>query len=169
MKRVLALLMLAMQVLAVSARAGEVRQLEPGSWSEIKAAHAGRPLLIHFWGLSCSICMTELESWGGFLKSRPDVTLVLINWDQHGQAQRIGRMLEKSGLAGAENWMLGAAYEEKLRFEIDREWMGELPRTFRISANGHLTVFSGEADFAALRSWLDETPPDETVLEGQAR
>jgi hypothetical protein len=167
--------MLAMQVLSVNSRAGEVRQLEPNSWSGITAAHADRPLVVHVWGLSCSICIAELASWGAFIKSRPDVTLVLINWDPHGQTQRIGTMLEKSGLAGVENWMLGPAYEEKLRFEIDREWIGELPRTFRISANGHLTASSGEADFAGLRRWLDgtlpdvTTPPDETVLEGHAR
>ena len=38
-------------------------------------------------------------------------------------------MLEKAGLGTAENWLFGDGFVERLRFEIDPAWQGEIPRT----------------------------------------
>ena len=39
-------------------------------------------------------------------------------------------MLEKHHLNDVENWVFADANSQKLRFEIDPSWYGELPRTY---------------------------------------
>jgi len=80
---------------------------------------------------------------------------VLINWDSRaGDAARAASALAKSGLAGVETWALAAPFEEKVRFQTDREWMGELPRTRLIARDGSVTYFSRAADFDKIAAWI---------------
>ena len=43
-----------MTATAGSAKEGEIRSFKRGSWQEILHAHAGRPTIAHFWGLTLS-------------------------------------------------------------------------------------------------------------------
>ena len=69
---------------------------------------------------------------------------------------RIRATLAKAGLAGAEQWALADDFEQNIRFAIDRDWMGELPRTQLIGRDGSVTTLSGAMDFSKLTAWLDE-------------
>ena len=83
---------------------------------------------------------------------------MLVNWETRSQPEdRIRNTLAKAGLAGAEQWALADDFEQKIRFAIDRDWMGELPRTQLIAPDGSVTTFAGAMDFAKLAAWLDET------------
>ena len=83
----------------------------------------------------------ELPEWGKFLAGHPGAPLVLVNWETRPQpADRIRATLAKAGLAGAENWTLADDFEQKIRFAIDRDWMGELPRTQLIARDGSVTT-----------------------------
>jgi hypothetical protein len=42
-------------------------------------------------------------------------------------------MLAQTGLATAENWTFGDGFIERLRYEIDPRWQGEIPRTVLIA------------------------------------
>ncbi len=117
-------------------------------------AHKGRPVIVHFWGLTCGNCMAEFKDWGEFARAHPDATLILVNWDQRGaRPAQIGPALEKAGLGAAPSFTLGDGFEEKLRFAVDHDWMGELPYTRLIGSDGSTTTFSGSTDFADLGAW----------------
>ncbi len=118
-------------------------------------AHRGRPVIVHFWGLTCGNCMAELKDWGEFARAHPDAALILVNWDQRGaRPAQIGPALQKAGLGSAQSLALEDGFEEKLRFTVDHDWMGELPYTRLIGSDGSTTTFSGSADFADLGAWL---------------
>jgi len=69
------------------------------------------------------------------------------------------RVLEQSGLsAHAENWMFGDDFGERRRYEIDRQWAGEILRTPLIAADGTTTSLEGVADFAKISAWLNAQP-----------
>jgi thiol-disulfide isomerase/thioredoxin len=128
-----------------------------GSWQDLTGAHKGQKIIVHFWSLSCAPCLTELPEWGKFLAGHPGAPLVLINWESRPQpADRIRATLAKAGLAGAETWTLADDFEQKIRFAIDRDWMGELPRTQLIAQDGSVTTLSGAMDFSKLAAWLEE-------------
>jgi thioredoxin-like negative regulator of GroEL len=148
--------------LAVSGTPGVAGENAPkvfgeGSWQDLTGAHKGQPLIVHFWSVACAPCLAELPEWGKFLAGNPGVPLVLVNWESRPQpVDRIRATLAKAGLASAEQWALADNFEQKIRFAIDRDWMGELPRTQPIAQDGSVTTFSGAMDFSKLTAWLDE-------------
>jgi hypothetical protein len=132
-----------------------------GSWQDLTDARKGQKLIVHFWSVACAPCLAELPGWGKFLAGHPDAPLVLVNWESRPQpADRITATLAKAGLDRAENWTLADDFEQKIRFEIDRNWMGELPRTQLIAQDGSMSIVSGTMDFGKLAAWLDDAKAD---------
>jgi thiol-disulfide isomerase/thioredoxin len=138
--------------------AGETRPFVDGSWQQIVNAHKGEPTIVHFWGLTCGPCLAELPNWGKFTADHPGTKLVLINWDaaRSQDNARAAAALKKAGLNGVESWVFAAPFEAKARFQIDRDWLGELPRTTLLARDGSTTAFSGTADFAKIETWQNE-------------
>jgi thiol-disulfide isomerase/thioredoxin len=139
-----------------SATIDHLHEFQRGSWHEIRRAHAGKPTIVHIWGVTCGPCRTEMPEWGAFLRERPDIGLVLIDADLvPNESGAVAAMLDQAGLGGAESWTFGDGFVEPLRYEIDPQWRGEIPRTVLIAADGATTVLEGVADFDAIRRWLE--------------
>lgn len=128
------------------------RLLDAEAFARLRAAHQGRPWIVHLWGLTCGPCMEELPRWGTLLRQQPDLPLVLIQADATppGAADA---MLRKSGLARAERWAVAEPLDEFGRAAIDPSWMGELPRTQLHAADGTHFVIRGVADTGEVRRW----------------
>lgn len=143
-------------VIAASQAAGaETQAFVRGSWSWIRAAHAGRPMIVHIWGLSCGPCLAELPEWGRFALRQTGVDVVLINADRDQHRTAAAEHLAKAGLSGAESWAFSEPHAARLRFEIDPSWQGEMPYTLLIGRDGAMSTFSGSADFSAVSGWAD--------------
>jgi len=139
---------------ATSASATEIKPFERGSWQVIRAAHAGRPTLVHFWGVTCGPCKVELPELGKFAKAHPGIDVVMIDADLvPNSIQAVTTMLAKAGLDKTERWMFGDSYAERLRYEIDPKWQGDIPRTLLIAADGTITTIEGSADISNLEKW----------------
>ena len=139
-----------------SATIDDVREFRRGSWNEIRRAHAGKPTIVHIWGVTCGPCRTEMPLWGALRRERPDINLVLIDADLvPNEPGAVAAMVDAAGLGGAENWTFGDGFVERLRYEIDPQWRGEIPRTMLIARDGAVTVMEGSVDFAEVRRWLD--------------
>ncbi len=139
-----------------SATIDNLREFGRGSWNEILRAHAGQPTIVHIWGVTCGPCRTEMPRWGAFLRERPDIGLVLIDADLvPNESGTVATMLDQAGLGGAENWTFGDGFVEPLRYEIDPQWRGEIPRTVLIGRDGVAMILEGVADFDEIRRWLD--------------
>lgn len=159
MKKVLllALLALALPPNSIGSAATDgLRSFVRGSWNEIRKAHVGQPTVVHFWGLTCGPCRVEMPNWGKLLQERPDLNLVVINADLvPNEPGAVSAMLAQTGLAPAENWTFGDGFVERLRYEIDPQWQGEIPRTLLIARDGTTTVIEGVADLARVKAWLE--------------
>jgi thiol-disulfide isomerase/thioredoxin len=161
--KLLAWVTLAFAVLAStsvgSATIDNLREFGRGSWNEILRSHAGKPTIVHIWGVTCGPCRSEMPQWGAFMRERPGVSLVLIDADLvPNEPGAVAAMLDEAGLAAAENWTFADAFVEPLRYEIDPRWRGEIPRTVLIGRDGAATVMEGVADFGEIRRWLNAQP-----------
>jgi thiol-disulfide isomerase/thioredoxin len=159
MKRMIfaATLLLASLPAAPASDGSKLRPFERGSWQRLLHSHAGHPTLVHFWGVTCGPCKVELPELGEFMKQHPSVDVVTIDADlvPNSDAAALS-MLQNAGLASAESWMFSDGFAERLRYEIDPAWQGDIPRTVLISRNGEITTIEGSAEPAALRKWSDE-------------
>jgi len=138
---------------AVKSAETELRPFERGSWQALTKAHAGRPTIVHFWGVTCGPCKVELPQLGSFMKNHPEVDMVTISADFVPNLPEAARaMLERSGLGAAENWIFDG-FADRLRFEIDPTWQGDIPRTLLLTRDGEMTTIEGSAEMADLEQW----------------
>jgi thiol-disulfide isomerase/thioredoxin len=146
-----------------SAHASDPLPFGRGSWAKLRTAHAGQPVVVHFWGITCGPCLVEMPRWGKLAAARKDLRLVLIAADPLPQRMEdVVTTLDRAGLAGTESWAFTDRFSERLRYEIDPTWAGELPRTELIDANGKISVLAGVADLDEVRTWLDRQKPSAT-------
>jgi thiol-disulfide isomerase/thioredoxin len=158
MKRCLLAAIFLAASLAAAPRAETPSELKPfvrGSWQNVLRSHAGRPTLVHFWGVTCGPCKVELPLLGKFMKDNAEVDVVTISADLVPNLPGAARtMLEKAGLGSVENWIFGDGFVERLRFEIDPSWQGDIPRTLLIARDGTVTTIEGSAEIPDLQKWL---------------
>lgn len=138
----------------------ELKPFVRGSWQQMLRAHAGRPTLVHFWGVTCGPCKVELPLLGEFMKEHSELDVVMISADLVPNLEVPTRtMLQKAGLASAENWIFSDGFVERLRFEIDPAWQGDIPRTLLVARDGTITTIEGSAEIPELKKWLDQQKP----------
>jgi thiol-disulfide isomerase/thioredoxin len=156
---ILGLGLLVASVAALGA-APALKPFERGTWQSVLRGHSGRPTLVHFWGVTCGPCKVELPLLGRFMKQHPDLGVVMISADLVPNLDTATRaMLDKAGLASAENWIFSDGFVERLRFEIDPSWQGDIPRTVLIAADGTATTIEGSVEIPELQQWLDRQKP----------
>lgn len=157
MRSLLAALFLVASLAAAPAAetSSELKPFVRGSWQDVLRSHAGRPTLVHFWGVTCGPCKVELPLLGQFMKEHSELAVVMISADLVPNLPGATRaMLEKAGLGSAENWIFDDGFVERLRFEIDPAWQGEIPRTLLIARDGTVTTIEGTAEIPDLEKWL---------------
>jgi len=144
--------------LAAPATAADIdmKSFVRGSWQQILTANAGKPTVLHFWGLTCAPCLTELPHWAELRRARPDMNVIMIAADPApADTADLLKTLQKAGLGGVESWAFADVFTERLRYEIDPKWRGEMPRTILMASDGKPTVMVGLADLPAVRAWFD--------------
>lgn len=135
--------------------AADLRPFVRGSWKQIRQSHQGRPLVVHFWGVTCAPCMTELPKWGALANAKPGVDIVFVAADPVPiESPNIEAAVARTGIAPAENWMFSDSFLERLRFEVSPQWGGELPYTVMVDAGGHAESTSGVMEIQQLRAWI---------------
>ena len=156
MKRQLlaAILLLAFVPSVPASEETELKRFERGSWQQLLRSHRGHPTLVQFWGVTCGPCKVELPQLGEFMKLHPAIDVVTVSADLVPDLPAATRsMLQKSGLSAAENWIFSDGFAERLRFEIDPAWQGDIPRTILISRDGEIATIEGLAEIAELEKW----------------
>jgi thiol-disulfide isomerase/thioredoxin len=131
-----------------------LKPFERGTWQHVLKDHAGRPTLVHFWGVTCGPCKVELPLLGQFAKEHPEIDVVTISADLVPNLPAATQsMLDKAGLSSTENFIFSDGFVERLRFEIDPAWQGDIPRTLLIARDGTITTIEGSAEAADLAKW----------------
>jgi thiol-disulfide isomerase/thioredoxin len=154
MRQHLCLALALLSALALPATAQELKPFVAGSIKEIAAARQGKPFILGLWSLTCTHCREELDLLSGLVKKYPDLDLVLVATDTPEEGEAISATLRQSGLGGVRAWVFADPFAERLRFEIDPKWHGELPRTYLYDPSHKAQAFSGKPDALQMEQWL---------------
>lgn len=144
-------------LLASSVAQAQAQALKPfvrGSQQAIMASHQGKPFILALWSLDCTHCVDDMVLFGKLAKKYRTLDLVLVSTDAPEHKQQIARLLHRHRLEQAESWVFADGYVERLRFEIDPQWYGELPRTYFFDAAGHAIAVSGKIDADQVERWI---------------
>ena len=149
-------LALAIVLAPLAAGAGEPQSFAEGSWQALRGRHQARPTIVHFWGLTCAPCLAELPLWARFASTRHDADLVMVAADPIAEMPaQLAAALAKAGLGDVESWRFADDFSERLQYEIDPDWRGELPFTVMLGHDGVAATVLGNVDFAELDRWVD--------------
>lgn len=133
----------------------EVRPFETGSHVQIRTAREGRPFILSFWSIDCAHCPQELKTLGELKKRHPGIEIVLVSTDTAAETAALADFAARQGLGQAEQWVFADPQPQKLRFEVDKRWWGELPRTYLFDADRKVLAFSGLVARDALAGWIE--------------
>lgn len=92
-------------------------------------------------------------------QAHPDFKIIMLAADDVSAQPQVVSILKKSTLNTLENWVYADENTQKLQYEIDPKWYGELPRTYffdsthkREGVSGVLSRQDYEARLAKLKN-----------------
>lgn len=151
-----ALLLVAVLLAAgtVHADGAELKPFQRGSLQDIVDARDGRPFILAFWSVDCTHCRAELEQLARLAQRHPKLDLVLVSTDIPAAAADIRAALRQYGSPRAERWVFADDFVERLRYEVDPLWYGELPRTYLYGTGKDRGAVTGRLEPDRLARWL---------------
>lgn len=84
----------------------------------------------------------------------PDINLILLATDDASASNQALSILTGNELNNADNWIFADANPQKLRYEIDPQWYGEVPRTYFLDKDHQRVGVSGSVSGETLETML---------------
>jgi len=119
-------------------------------------SHAGRPWIFALWSVYCEPCRHELVLLGEVKQRHPDLAIELVSTDFIDQRPIVLEVLADYRLDGVRSWSFDSDFAEPIRFAIDPDWRGELPRSYLHDGHGGVRAISGMLKPETLQVWLRE-------------
>jgi thiol-disulfide isomerase/thioredoxin len=140
----------------VSSDQKEIKPFKKGSFKQIQLAHTVRPYIITFWSETCAYCMKELSFLGKLLPKYPNVDIVSVTTDPFLDKETITQILSAKKLLKSDKWVFADNYAERLYFDVDKKWRGELPFTLFFDRSKKMIKHLGTINEKELVEWLTE-------------
>lgn len=134
--------------------AESLKPFNASSRVEIERTHQGHPMVLAFWSMDCVYCLDELGVLADFVKQHPKIKLILVNVDGQSSSLEINKVLKQLRLPlKYEAWQFSESDEDRLRYSVDKNWYGELPRTYYYDASHQVKAVSGSPNLTWLKNW----------------
>ena len=132
----------------------ELRPFDAKSPDAIRKAHAGKAFILALWSIHCEPCREEMAEWNALRRKHPQIPIVLVSSDVPAERAQVLEFLTRYDPGPVEAWMFADEFSERVRYAIDRNWRGELPRTYLFDARHRADVRSGRLDKRWIDAWL---------------
>ena len=132
----------------------ELKPFQPESLAQIEAAHKGQAFIAVIWSIDCPPCLKELALLQQLKDQFPPGGLVLIAADSAEYTDSVQSFLNEVELNELDNWMFADSAPERLRYSIDPNWYGELPRAYFYDKAHKRYAHSGRLKKEKLEQWL---------------
>ncbi len=98
--------------------------------------------------------------WSKLSQQFPSLSIVLISTDGWDMRHSVTESLSELSVSNLESWLYTEKNSDKLRFEIDPKWYGELPRTYFYDATGEGIGVSGLIQQTKVEAWIKQHQED---------
>ena len=140
----------------ILAAADSIRSFTFDSFAEIKSEFEGKEFLLGLWSVDCPPCLVELDMMGKILDLNPELPFVLISTDPIETREDAVEFLSDFNLEDRESWMFADGFVERLRYSIDPNWYGELPRSYFYDRRHKMKSHSGIMSTELLENWFTQ-------------
>lgn len=142
-------------VFPAHAEQAQLKHFVSGSYQQLLNSNADKPFVLTIWSITCSSCLEKMTLLNELQKSRPEINIIMLSTDDVSETDQIQTVLVKNELTELENWVFAEGNAQRLRYEIDPRWYGELPRTYFLNKDHERHGISGalsHEDYDALFS-----------------
>lgn len=151
-KQFLSVLVILLTVLSnqIQAEPANLKPFSTGSYQQILASNTNQPFMLVVWSITCSSCLKDMPLLSLIHKKRPELKIIMLAADDISETDQVQSILKKNQLVDIDNWVYADENTQKLQFEIDPKWYGELPRTYFFDKTHQRESISGvlsEADY----------------------
>jgi thiol-disulfide isomerase/thioredoxin len=151
--RFLTILLFSLTILSQAhAESPALKPFTSGSYAQIVNSNAGKPFLLSIWSVTCPSCIKDMAVLHAVHKAHPEFKIIMLSTDDIAETATAQQILEKNQLTNVEHWIYAEENTQKLQFEIDPKWYGELPRSYFFNKAGQRDGVSGvlsEKDYEA--------------------
>ncbi|EYS80959.1 hypothetical protein CF68_17535 [Cupriavidus sp. SK-4] len=140
---------------AGSAPAERVAVFASASATLLAASQQGKPFVLVVWSLDCVYCKRNFDAIGKLRAQHRDLRVVTLATDNPDALPQVQQLLQRVRLT-RNAWVFGHEPQERLRYAVDPDWMGEMPRTYFYRADGLRQGVSGvisDADWGKHLRW----------------
>jgi hypothetical protein len=129
-----------------------IHAFNPDSMTRIVASQKGKPFVLVVWSLDCVYCQASLKILSEQKREQKDLRIVTLATDPLDDVQAVAQLNKRLKALGltAEAWAFGSVPPEHLRYAIDPNWHGEMPRSYWFNAGGERVAHSGVLTVAAI-------------------
>ncbi|HEB62893.1 MAG TPA: TlpA family protein disulfide reductase [Gammaproteobacteria bacterium] len=142
--------------IAMPLKAGDINAFKRGSLAKIVAQHSGTPFIVSYWSIDCPPCFKELKMWASLSQKFATLSIILVSTDGMEKQDLVAATLAELGVTELESWVFAESMVERLRFDIDPHWYGELPRTYFYSKRGEKYGVSGLIQAQQVLTWMQD-------------
>lgn len=135
--------------------ANRVAVFDSANAARIAASQQGKPFVLVVWSLDCVYCKRNFDALGKLRAKHPELRVVTLSTDSVESLPQVRQVLDRVRLA-RNAWVFGHEPQERLRYAVNPDWMGEMPRTYFYRADGQRQGVSGvigDADWARHLRW----------------
>lgn len=141
---------------AMPSLADNIQDFDAQSFAHIKEQFAGQPFVVSLWSIDCAPCRVELKMLGELKRQDPAFPLVVISTDPIENREEAADILDSYQLKDVKSWMFADAFVERLRFSVDPQWHGELPRSYFYKADHQFESHSGVLTQTQLQQYFPQ-------------
>lgn len=143
LKKLCSSLLFLLLALLNSPAQAESSSFTSGSYQQLLVSNPNQPFMLIIWSVNCPSCLKDMALLSSIHKSRPELKMIMLAADDLSATEQIKQILEKNQLSELESWVYAEDNTQKLQFEIDPKWYGELPRTYFFDKTHQRTGVSG--------------------------
>lgn len=136
-----------------------VKTFDSGSYQQILAENAEKPFVLAIWSIDCPSCLKDMDVIYTIHEKHPELKVVMLSTDEPEASAEVEDILTKHKLTNLDNWMFGNDDAQKMRYEIDPRWYGELPRTYFFTSSHSRVGVSGALKIEEFESQLAKMTP----------
>jgi thiol-disulfide isomerase/thioredoxin len=127
----------------VQAESINLKPFTSGSYQQIVSNNAKKPFMLAMWSITCPSCIKDMAVLQSVHKAHPELKIVMLSTDDIAESDEAQKILANNQLSDIEHWIYAEQNTQKLQFEIDPKWYGELPRTYFFDKAGQREGVSG--------------------------
>lgn len=136
------------------AEQADLKHFTSGSYQQLLKEYADKPFVLMIWSINCTSCLKKMPLMNELRKSMPDINMIMLATDDASAADQVKSILTGSELNQVDNWIFADANPQKLRYEIDPKWYGEVPRTYFLDKDHQRLGISGSVPRETLETIL---------------